>query len=119
MTQTEFDAELALGKRSWQGSHVEGDLDVSEREIHGDVCFSGMTVSGDLDLSGTVIHGSLELVDARVSGNLNLDGLRVMGRFNTNQWSLANIDGEVIANDLVVRGRLRTITSHRAQTQEP
>jgi len=113
MIQSEFDAELASGKRSWEGTHVPSDLDLSGRLIEGDLNLSDAVIDGDLDLSGTTITGSLNLWCVSVEGNLDLSGLRVNGGLKClsenggdilSDYGLISVEGEIISDDLVVNG---------------
>ncbi len=110
MTQSEFDAELKAGKSSWPGSHIHGDLDISDRVINGNLHLTNMCIDGDLNLSGTVIHGELDIVGTSVLGDLDLNGLRV-DKFLTAPGVFNRIEGDVIADDLVIAGRLRTLSA--------
>ncbi|TAK57272.1 hypothetical protein EPO17_02340 [Patescibacteria group bacterium] len=119
MTQSEFDAELAEGKRSWPNTHVPGDLDVSGLVIVGDVSFEKTQVDGDLDLSGTIIHGNLTLCGISITGSLNLTDLCVKGELYAMEpenpdpiirYGLDSVLGQVFdegltANDLLVEIR--------------
>jgi len=109
MTQQEFDNELRSGKRSWPGSHVDGDLDISSRIINGDLDLDGLNVTGDLDLSETTIEGSLFISQVSVGGNLYLNGLRVVGRCAIQSVTFMYVLGEVIADDFSINGHQRRL----------
>jgi cytoskeletal protein CcmA (bactofilin family) len=108
MTQAEFDQELASGKRSWRSCSVDGDLDISNRVIHGDITLEEMHIDGDLILAETVIHGTFEMMGVSISGDIDLNGLRV-DKFDTRWTTFMDVKGDVIADDLMVDGRRRTL----------